>query len=222
MPLPLYYFNFLFIRTSAEVLEAFVFAGITKWWQLKWQSANESRCDMHQYSCAIFRQNRCYFWGGGGRAGNACSPIIPWTVITINGDLLILVIASPEEVKEACRDSKILSARLSAVKFQINSFVPIILLQFFNYSHLLLVQKKKQPTLLLYSFTCKCSYSNINSKDFTWCLNISSLLECKLYFEYWKIHFPSESRWRRSHPNWIVNYAKKIGWCNIYWMHIKP
>lgn len=30
MPLPLYYFNFLFLCTSGEVLEAFVSAGITK------------------------------------------------------------------------------------------------------------------------------------------------------------------------------------------------
>lgn len=155
------------------------------------------------------------FEGGG----NACSPIIPWTLITINGDLLILVVALPEEEKEGCCDSKILFGRLSAVKLQMNSFVPIILLQFFNYSYLLLVQKK---TLLMCSFTCKCPYSNFNSKDFTWCLNIFSLLECKLYFEYWKIHFPSESRWHHSHPNWIVDYAKKIGLCNIYWMHIKP
>lgn len=81
---------------------------------------------------------------------------------------------------------------------------------------------KKNPTLLLYSFTCKCPHSDINSTDFTWCLNISSLLECKLCFEYWKILFPSESRWRCSQPNWIVDYAKKIGLCNIYWMHIKP
>lgn len=53
-------------------------------------------------------------------------------------------------------------------------------LVFFNYSHLLLVQTNKENhhTLLLYSFTCKCPYSNFNSKDLTWCLNISSLLEC--------------------------------------------
>lgn len=56
----------------------------------------------------------------------------------------------------------------------------MILLGFFNYSHLLLVQTNKENhhTLLLYSFTCKCPYSNINSKDLTWCLNIYSLLEC--------------------------------------------
>lgn len=91
-----------------------------------------------------------------------------------------------------------------------------------NFSITLICCLYKKKNLLLYSFTCKCPYSNINSKDFTWCLNIFSLLECKLYFEYWKIHFPSESRWHRSHPNWIADYAKKIGLCNIYWMHIKP
>lgn len=56
----------------------------------------------------------------------------------------------------------------------------MVLLVFFNYSHLLLVQTNKENhhTLLLYSFTCKCPYSNVNSKDLTWCLNISTLLEC--------------------------------------------
>lgn len=81
--------------------------------------------------------------------------------------------------------------------------------------------KQNHHTLLLYSFTCKCPYSNVNSEDLTWCLNISSLL-MSLYFEYWKIHFPSENRWCHSNPNWIVDYTKKIGLWNIYWMHIKP
>lgn len=102
-----------------------------------------------------------------------------------------LILALPEEEKEGCCDSEILFGRLSAVKLQMNSFVPILLLQFFNYSHLLLVQKKP---LLMCSSTCKSPYSDINSKDFTWCLNIFSLLECKLYFGYWKIRSPSESR----------------------------
>lgn len=55
----------------------------------------------------------------------------------------------------------------------------MILLGFFNYSHLLLVQTKKTTT----PFCCvillvNAHTQNVNSKDLTWCLNISSLLEC--------------------------------------------
>lgn len=42
---------------------------------------------MQKYSCAIFRQNRCYFQRR--RCKYAFSPKMPWTAITIHGDLQI-------------------------------------------------------------------------------------------------------------------------------------
>lgn len=65
------------------------------------------------------------------------------------------------------------------------------LLGFFNYSHLLLVQTNKENhhTLLLYSFIVNAPYSNFNSKDLTWCLNISSLLECNCILNIGRSYF---------------------------------
>lgn len=47
----------------------------------------------------------------GGSANNAFSPKMPLTAITLDGDLQILVPASPE--KEGCQHSKVLIGRVS-------------------------------------------------------------------------------------------------------------
>lgn len=81
-------------------------------------TANESRGVMQKYSCAIFRQNRCYFWRR--RCKYAFSPKMPWTAIIIHGDLQILVPASPEEEKEGCHHSKIWKSAWAPLNWKIS------------------------------------------------------------------------------------------------------
>lgn len=108
----------------------------------------------------------------------------------------------------------------------------IPLYQQFYSSHLLLSfvvctknKNKTKQTPPLFSFTCKCPCRDVNSENFSWCLNIFDFLECKLYFEWWFIFllkagdagdFTPEMNCR------LCQKKKKVGLCNIYWMHIKP
>lgn len=99
--------------------------------------------------------------------------------------------------------------------------------QFYSSYSLTLIcclHRKTKQTPPLFSFTCKSPCRDINSENFTWCLNIFSFLECKLYFQQWFIFLLKADDAGDFIPemNCRLCQKKRFGLCNIYWMHIKP